>query len=339
MFKIPTVVILGAGASHECGLPLGTHLRNNIAQGLKLREERGNFIPSDRTIYVLLQRRFKHQPVFGTGNDLALAARNFPSIDEVLHYFGKDALAVEIGKLAIVCNILLAENESKLAISRETGKANLEGLYGTWYDAFFSLAISGLQKEEMPQIFQNVSFINFNYDRTLECFLFHALTRSVGIEVEVAADIIEKMNIIRPYGSLGAINWRAPGTHIGGVLDDFVFERLKGIRTLTEAYSKDIKTQMDAALDQSRLVICLGFGFHEKNMELLSPLTEASRNARAGLSRPVFATVKDLHEANMQTINDALLTALGTPRITLMDMVAKEMLTKLRPSILNVAAR
>ena len=127
MFKKPTVVILGAGASHECGMPLGANLRNEIASGLNFYfGEGGTLRLGDSLLYELLKARHKddHKNMFATARSIAGAASDFPSIDEVLHYFRKQPLAVDIGKLAIVYYILAAEARSGVRI--EPGKRSAQ---------------------------------------------------------------------------------------------------------------------------------------------------------------------------------------------------------------------
>jgi hypothetical protein len=275
MFRKPTTIILGAGASSECGLPLGGALLNTVASALKFRFDLGGrMISGEPNLYDLLQRRYGRSEIdriSRASNAFAAAAPNFASIDEALNYFGAQPDIVTIGKLAIVYSMVSAENASKLGIDRQTGRPNINNLRNTWYDLLFSIAISGLRKENINEIFGNVQIINFNYDRTLECYLFHALTGSAGIAPEDAADIVGNLRVVRPYGSLGKLDWRRPGTHIGGLLDDALFAKADQIRTFTEAHQEDLKVQVTQAIDQSELVLVLGFGFHSQNMALFTP--------------------------------------------------------------------
>ena len=171
MFTKSTVIILGAGASFECDMPLGGTLRDEIAKGLNFFfGEGGQLKLGDALLYELLKSRHKddHKNMFHTARTIAGAARHFPSIDEVLHYFRKQALAVDIGKLAIVYYILGAEANSGLGIGSGNAAPDLGKLHESWYGQFFSLAIAGIDQADITQIFDKVTFINFNYDRTLE---------------------------------------------------------------------------------------------------------------------------------------------------------------------------
>jgi hypothetical protein len=191
------------------------------------------------------------------------------------------------------------------------------------------MAVSGLRKEEIARIFENVSFINFNYDRTLECFLFHALTSLAQVNSTVAADIIGKMIVIRPYGSLGALDLqRHP--YVG--VEEELFEMARRIRTFTEAHQEDLQTQIIETLDRSYLVIILGFGFHGQNMELLVPPDQSKRQ------QPVaFVTAKNIHNHNIGLIENTLNEYFNTGSVRILDMTAHELLSELRPSIIAAA--
>ena len=333
MFRKPTTIILGAGASCECGLPLGGKLLASVAQALDFRFDMGRLKSGDSNLYELLKRRHATdiERFTKAGKRLSLSAGRFVSIDEALYYFGTEEDVVEVGKLAIVQTILSAENKSPLAISRETGRVNIENVRDNWLNVFFSMAIADLRKEDIASMFTNVSFINFNYDRTLECYLFHALTSTAHVEPEVAADIIEKMRVIRPYGSLGALDWRRR-PHIGGHIEDdtVLREMASRIRTFTEAHQENLQTQITETLDHSKLVIILGFGFHQQNMALLKRFDKAR-------AASVFATAKHIHKENLNYIRSSLMHAFNAAVATVLDMTANELLSELRPSILAAA--
>jgi hypothetical protein len=278
----------------------------------------------------------KWSGVSTASNALSMAAINFASIDEALHYFGDQTDVVDIGKLAIVTTILEAENNSVLAIDRDTGRPVIEKMCGTWYESLFSTAISGLKKQEISQIFDNVCFVNFNYDRTLECYLYNALNETADVGHEVAAGIVAKLRVLTPYGSLGEIDWHVSGVHLGGSLNSTqsLFAMEKGIQTFTEAKHESIQTQVCQALDQSELVIILGFGNHGQNMALLS-MTNAQ--TRMGRDRFVFATAKEIHKENMPSLMQRLSREFLTDRVKLLDMTASDLLRELRPSIVSAA--
>lgn len=59
---------------------------------------------------------------------------------------------------------------------------------------------------ELEDIFRNISFIFFNYDRCIEFYLWIALQDYFNITSQEAAKLVQtKLKIIHPYGSLGPI--------------------------------------------------------------------------------------------------------------------------------------
>ncbi|MEY9590849.1 hypothetical protein ABIA06_003140 [Bradyrhizobium yuanmingense] len=82
---------------------------------------------------------------------------------------------VEVGKMAIVGQILEAERNSELAISRETGRLDVDHVDGRWLSEWLSMALSGIQRSKLGTMFDRVTFINFNYDRCIEHYLYWVL--------------------------------------------------------------------------------------------------------------------------------------------------------------------
>jgi hypothetical protein len=80
------------------------------------------------------------------------------------------------GKATIVKAVLEAETKSKLYIDRNKGqKFYADQVRGTWFVKFMYALGRSLPKEDVREIFNNVSFVIFNYDRCIEHFLWHAL--------------------------------------------------------------------------------------------------------------------------------------------------------------------
>jgi hypothetical protein len=62
---------------------------------------------------------------------------------------------------------------------------------------------SDIKAQSVNEIFDNVAFIVFNYDRCLEYFLENALQLVYNIKPNQARSIIDDLNIIHPYGLVG----------------------------------------------------------------------------------------------------------------------------------------
>src|SRR5262249_38303120 len=139
-------------------------------------------------------------------------------IDEALYYWSAKPEAVQLGKLSIAHEILMAEGNSSLS-DRQTGRVDVAS--GGWMWPFLSMTLgSGLTREQAEQAFTNVTFINFNYDRTVEQYLYLALQQYGRVSAAVAANAVTSLKQIRPYGSIGNLPWQEnPGPPFGGSKD------------------------------------------------------------------------------------------------------------------------
>jgi hypothetical protein len=127
------------------------------------------------------------------------------SIDDFLDLHRDDSFVNLVGKAAIVKTILEAERRSKLALVEQADGQQFkpEKLTNTWLLKFMHMLSRGIAKADVRQIFNNVAFIIFNYDRCVEHFLYNALQKLYGINEKDAADILADCTIIHPYGLVG----------------------------------------------------------------------------------------------------------------------------------------
>ena len=99
MFNKPTVFIVGAGASAECGLPTGSQLKDRIRGGLGFQFEGGQLRKGDEALLHLLRGRFSQvNPYIKAGHELSATITTFPSIDEALHWWRARPEIVELGE-------------------------------------------------------------------------------------------------------------------------------------------------------------------------------------------------------------------------------------------------
>jgi hypothetical protein len=279
MFANPTVFVIGAGASAEYRLPLGSALRDRIASAVNYRyKEDGLLQNGDETLLNAINRQFNSEKTtvdsyIAAGRDLAASMSMHASIDEALQYWSNKPEAVQLGKIAIANEILGAESHSSLSKNRETGRVDVP--QSGWIWPFLSMTLgSDLTREQAEQAFANVTLINFNYDRTVEQYLYWALQQYGRVSADVAANAVTSLKQIRPYGSIGNLPWQEnPGPPFGESEEgDNLFSLAKSIRTYTEQQYEGTDQTIDQALDSARLVIFLGFGYHPQNMRLLKPI-------------------------------------------------------------------
>ena len=123
------------------------------------------------------------------------------------------------GKFAIIESILEAERSSVFYVNESDRKDSMrfEKLENTWYESFMKILVDGCPRSEIYSIFDNVSFVVFNYDRCVEHYLHNSLKNYYGIGNSVATEILSGLNIHHPYGVVGALPWQdqlggTPGT-------------------------------------------------------------------------------------------------------------------------------
>jgi hypothetical protein len=134
----------------------------------------------------------------------------------------------------------------------------------------------GVRLEDIEMVFENIGFIIFNYDRCIEHFLLNALRQLYSISEQRAAETLQRLNIIHPYGDVGILKTALSndgvfyGGDYEGLNEDYV-DLAKRIRTYTEAKDDEERENMDIALRDAERWVFLGFGFHEQNLKLLKP--------------------------------------------------------------------
>jgi len=206
-FKKKTLFVLGAGSSYEVKLPVGLGLAKTIATKLDVRigDHGKNVGEGDK--YLLGQFQNHHPQQF---NDYLRAGWRIrdglptaSSIDDFLDMHSHELMQT-IGKAAIVRSIIEAERESDLYFdpNDRSKRLGLEKLEGSWFMRFVRVLGRGISKNNAPQIFDNVSFVVFNYDRCVEFFLLQALQAMYSLPLNDAASIVQDLSIIHPASFL-----------------------------------------------------------------------------------------------------------------------------------------
>lgn len=279
-----TVYIVGAGASYEANLPTGDELKDQIANLLNIRFEFYQQKSGDYKISSALKNYALTQQSPNSFSDYITECQhissNMPlaiSIDNFIDTKKDNVRLALCGKLAIVESILKAEKNSLLYFDPFKGGSNINfpSLNGTWYLLFFRTLTENCNVEELPARFKNITLIIFNYDRCIEHFLLHALMSYYRLSETDAGNLIDNINIIHPYGTVGSLNWQdktsSTSIEFGGELNTSqLINYAQRIRTFTEgAHSEQMPDLQDSMLNTNRLVF-LGFAFHRLNMELIA---------------------------------------------------------------------
>lgn len=158
-----------------------------------------------------------------------------------------------------------------------------------------------MPKEDVDAILSNVSFVNFNYDRCLEFFLCRGLQRLYGVDERRAAEIVSRVKVFRPYGSVGPLKMTSNGPGIEFAANDVdPIEAASRIKTYSEKVDEgdDLKEMRDE-IAQAKLIVFLGIHFHEQNIKLITPTTRAA-------AENVFATAFGFSDEDRSVVEDQL---------------------------------
>jgi hypothetical protein len=248
MIKRSTLLVLGAGASEPYGYPIGSALKEKIITEITemVKSDSGwvNELGFDIDFVSDFVARFIISPR--------------PSIDSFLAY-DKEEFS-EIGKIAIVD-----------AISKCEKFNNFNSIDDDWYTYFTSF----LYKCHFDDICNNkIGIISFNYDRSLEWFLYHTLLASYeeGDYPEKCVPKLKGIPIAHIYGRLDQLPWensvgRAYGNRCS---NEELFKISKNINLIHEIKGKQITKQANSLIEKADKVYFLGLDLRNReNLEIL----------------------------------------------------------------------
>jgi hypothetical protein len=281
-----TLFVVGAGASTDFNLPIGTKLTRRIEALIRDELESPGILTatakymSDGGNYVAAMR------------DLAgglLAAR---SIDRFIDSRKGRPLVEAFGKCGIASALSYAEQNSTLAVGEPIGElawseahAIVDASRSSWIAGLFALLVEGVSPEDSGSVFEDVSFVTFNYDRCIEHYLQLAFQHMQDQTAEAARDLVKQIGVEHVYGSLGPLpGLEEPGrasVPFGGGNEYLAFAAGE-IRTFTETIDERIVQRVREQISKAEVVVFLGFGFDPLNVSLLFDRSVTSDQILAG---------------------------------------------------------
>lgn len=263
MIKVPTVLILGAGASMPYNFPSGRELVDRILISLG---NYGTITPRSK----LMEIGFDSQKIDDFSYSLAGSFKG--SVDAFLEDRKE---FIDVGKAAIAQALIPYEVSTSFRRRQRDDKFGKVGQL-EWYEYLFNQLYSTFEKFGDNEI----SIITYNYDRSLEEFLFNALSNSSGKPKDACIEQIKKIPIIHLHGKLGNLPWQSTDNVLkynalaeyGTIPADVIENAGNSIRIIYEDFNLTNDREFNDAyqlLGKAERIYFLGFGYNDINLSRL----------------------------------------------------------------------
>ncbi|MBN2182514.1 MAG: hypothetical protein JW715_11430 [Sedimentisphaerales bacterium] len=278
MLEKRTVFILGAGASCPYGYPSGEHLRRRIC-----------LLTS-----ILVEKQKELISAIGTPQSYNSFKNKFEnsSTKSIDLFMARNPKLAPIGKILIAFEIFEAEQRSlfRERAEWEQYRRKMQGYVqgqdtylmskdfqgSIWYEYLFDRLTSGLAtKDNLPDFSNgNLSFISFNYDRSLEYFLYESLRNSfTEVTEEQIIQCLKRFKILHVYGQIAPLRWQDDANGVD-YHPQITSSLLKGtssnIRTIYEQQDNPELSEAKTLISQAEQIFFLGFGYAKENMDVLN---------------------------------------------------------------------
>ncbi|OHB59734.1 MAG: hypothetical protein A2167_07615 [Planctomycetes bacterium RBG_13_46_10] len=274
--KKKTVFVLGAGASCPYGYPSGAHLRSRIcfsadhshedilskAVGEGRKPSIGDFKKtfedsSTKSIDLFMVRNPKFEPI------------------------GKYIISFEIFKAEIKS---LFREQAKRTQDLYNKKAEIRGeayflmkdFQGDdWYSYLFDRLTEGIvAKDDLPDFTDGrISFVTFNYDRSLEYFMYESFRNSfTEVPENKVIQCLKNLKILHLYGQVAPLKWQDSNEGVGyrpQISESLLRMVSSNIRTIYEEKQNPELVEAQNLLKRADEIFFLGFGFAPENMDVL----------------------------------------------------------------------
>lgn len=243
-----TVFVLGAGASQPFGLPLGNELYQRVIDHFAQNTSHTNEF-------------FKVT---------SFAERDLRPFVEALHYSGLTSVDAFLERRTEFVDI------GKAVMALELMKGEIHGNLWNASQNWMKYLYTRMSTDTLEQFAQNtVSFITYNYDRTLEHFLHTSLMNTYGKSEEKCAEVLSKIAIKHLHGRLGYLPWQSERDVVPFGLNPIDARYMEICQREIRIVHEDIAdrdTDFNIArriLHEAKLIYFMGFGYGAKNVERL----------------------------------------------------------------------
>jgi hypothetical protein len=170
---------------------------------------------------------------------------------------------MDIGKINIAAYIIRHEDDAHLRVTQNN-----------WYMFLFDRLNRSIDKITEKRI----SFITYNYDRSLEQFLCEAIKSRFGPENINCIEVMKSIPIVHLYGQLDLLPWQGREGMIYSA-DKKYIDRLRSAPNNIKLISSErgdgnvnVSNEFNKAhqlISDSEQIFMLGFGFDETNLDRL----------------------------------------------------------------------
>jgi len=286
MIEEETVFILGAGASCPYGYPDGKELREQICS---------SFVTDSQAFF---EAQGSGKPLItGALVNAKTFVKKFhnSSIKSIDLFLARNPEFMQVGKWAIIFRIFAAEKNS-------TFREQMPNRNQDWYLYLFERLTDELVRKEDYVHFgeNNVSFITFNYDRSLEHFLYESLLNSFnGIEPGKIQEQINKLRVIHVFGQIAGLEWQELESKIEYRKDINLIDvqRLTDkLRIIYEENENPVFEEARKLISEAKRVFFLGFGYAKENRKVLKIPNVLNTE------QEIYGTALDFTEKEIQSI-------------------------------------
>jgi len=271
-----TVFVLGAGASCPYGYPSGAHLREHICFSISPLDQKE-----------LVQAAVEKDGLPSVANfTRTFEGSSTKSIDL---FMARNPKLAPVGKYIIAFETFRAEQRSKFRERAEwvqetykrhhpndTGREaylkrkDFQG--GDWYSYLFNRLTDGLVN--LPDFSSGeLVFITFNYDRSLEYFLYESFRNSfTEVPESQVIQCLKKLKILHVYGQIAPLKWQdsEQGVDYRPQISEALLQKVSSnIRTVYGEKQNPELLESQNLLKQANEIFFLGFGYAPENMEVL----------------------------------------------------------------------
>ncbi len=318
-------LIVGAGASKELDLPVGSELKHKISALLDIRFDFNQQKSGDYQIRRALESAVRQtddragiNPHLHAAWRIRDAMPQAISIDNFIDNHQGDEKIELCGKLAIVKSILDAEKSSKIYVdpSNNRNGINYVNTEACWLNPFTRLLTENCRADQLEERLKSVAFVIFNYDRCIEHYLYYALQNYYKLSDARVAELLNGTHFYHPYGSIGSLPWQGQRNVAAfgeDLYPDSLLDNARQIKTFTEGTdpeSSEVCAIRDAVATSDNLLF-LGFAFHKLNMQLISPEATVMDDIS---QKCAFATAFGLSKSDCNAISEEICKMRGSPK-------------------------